>query len=427
MFERLIARAEAFGKGMMFDCHACGQCVLQKTNLICPMSCPKGLRNGPCGGTLDGKCEVYPDRQCVWCRIHKKQQKKQQTDCPVLLPSPDSALFNTSSYLNMLKGTDAYGRRPLEYLDLTPSAQSGHCLTDSRLERALQTKDFVHTCEIRSPRSASLKRFRQHAEELGPHFDAINVTAYLNGKPSLPSPLAAAELVKMGFEPIAQATCRDHTKTSFVSELINNHINGVHNCLCLTGDSYAGSPKIKQVFDMDSSLMIYEARYLRERGEVRFTGERMKNHPQCFIGAAINPFTTPDYVPIRRLKQKIAAGADFIEIQLIFDVPAFKRFMQRFVDEGLDQQVYLLAGIPVVTSKKAFAMIPQIPGVSCPPDLARRIEVAYDITATGITIAREMIEEMKACPGVSGVHLMLFGSDHSILPGVINANNAVSD
>ena len=69
MFEKTIARVEALLKGMAFDCHACGQCVLRQTGLICPMSCPKGLRNGPCGGTLRGECEVYLDKPCVWVRI----------------------------------------------------------------------------------------------------------------------------------------------------------------------------------------------------------------------------------------------------------------------------------------------------------------------------------------------------------------------
>lgn len=111
----------------------------------------------------------------------------------------------------------------------------------------------------------------KEAEVIRDHFDAVNVTAYLNGKPSVPSPRVAAELQRMGIEAIAQATCRDHTKTSFVSELINNHTSGVQNILCLTGDSYAGKPKIKQVFDMDSSLMLYEARYLREKSTVHFS------------------------------------------------------------------------------------------------------------------------------------------------------------
>jgi 5,10-methylenetetrahydrofolate reductase len=74
----------------------------------------------------------------------------------------------------------------------------------------------------------------------------------------------------------------------------------------------------------------------------------------------------------------------------------------------------------VVTSRKAFATISQIPGVYCPESLRQRIESATDIRQTGIDIAREMIAELKQCPGVSGVHLMLFGSDHSVLPEIIN-------
>ena len=62
IFEKAIARVEAWLKGTMFDCRTCGQCVLNRTGLICPMTCPKGLRNGPCGVTLNGECEVYPDK-----------------------------------------------------------------------------------------------------------------------------------------------------------------------------------------------------------------------------------------------------------------------------------------------------------------------------------------------------------------------------
>src|SRR5690606_1185640 len=130
-----------------------------------------------------------------------------------------------------------------------------------------------------------------------------------------------------------QSTCRDHTKTSFVSELIENQLNGVNNVVCLTGDAYAGTPKIKQVFDMDSSLMLYEARHVREYGRIRFTGQQMEQPPKLFLGAAINPFTNPPNVPIRRLKQKAASGADFIQTQLIFDVKRFGEFMAHVREE----------------------------------------------------------------------------------------------
>jgi methylenetetrahydrofolate reductase (NADPH) len=193
MFEKAIARIEAFAKGMVFDCHTCGQCVLNQTGLICPMSCPKGLRNGPCGGTLHGECEVYPDRPCVWIRIHQRTSRD-EVSLRGLLPSTDARLHNTSSYLNMLRGTDKPTREPLAYLSL-PSPRTGQPLqTASKLEARLKAGRFARTCEIRAPRQPVFDRFDHEAQLLREAFDAFNVTAYLNGKPSVPSPVAAGRL-----------------------------------------------------------------------------------------------------------------------------------------------------------------------------------------------------------------------------------------
>ncbi|MFQ5661218.1 MAG: methylenetetrahydrofolate reductase C-terminal domain-containing protein [Gammaproteobacteria bacterium] len=418
LLQKTVARTEAFFKGMAFDCRECGQCLLTETHLICPMSCPKGLRNGPCGGTINGLCEVYPDKECVWVRIHNRASKG-TTDLPRLNPSPDSALFHTSSYLNFLSGVDKSGRLPLEYLDLGKHRTTQPLHTASTLEQKLKQGWFVKTTEIRAPRMPNFDHVYQEAKFVKGHFDAVNVTAYLNGKPSVPSPRVAAELQKMGIEAISQATCRDHTKTSFISEIIHNHTNAVHNVLCLTGDAYAGSPKIKQVFDMDSSLMLYEARYLRETSTVQFTGETVNETPKPFLGAAINPFTTPENIPILRLKQKAAAGADFIQTQAIFDLAGFQRFMQNFCDEGLDKELFLLAGIPVLIAPGAKKMLPSVPGFKIPEAIMARFDRCGDLREEGCTFARELLHAVKAIPGVSGGHLMLLGSDHSVLPGII--------
>ena len=65
---------ERAGKGLLFGCRMCGNCLLQETAFICPMECPKGLRNGPCGGSMFGKCEVFPERDCVWTKIHERSE-----------------------------------------------------------------------------------------------------------------------------------------------------------------------------------------------------------------------------------------------------------------------------------------------------------------------------------------------------------------
>jgi 5,10-methylenetetrahydrofolate reductase len=419
MFEKTIARIEALLKGMAFDCQACGQCVLSQTGLICPMSCPKGLRNGPCGGTLHGECEVYPDKPCVWVRIHQRVSGGTSEALP-LLPSPDARLFNTSSYLNFLQGEDQAARQPLAQVDLGRHRTQQPLQTASRLEARLKSGAFVRTCEVRAPRTADFTAFRAQAMHVRDHFDAVNATAYLNAKPSLPSPIAAAELVRLGIEAVCQSTCRDHTKTSFIAELLQNQISGVHNTLCLTGDSYATIPKIKQVFDMDGALMLYEARHLRETRVVHFTGERVANAPRTFLGAAINPFTEPSDVPVRRLKQKVAAGADFIQTQLIFDMIRFGRFMEIVRAEQIDQDLFILAGIPVVTSRSALDVLPRIPGVYLPDDVMRRLAAAANVENEGIALATELARGAAHIPGVAGVHLMLFGPDHAVLPAIVD-------
>ena len=71
-----VYKLETPFKRWLFDCRSCGQCVLHYTGMTCPMTCPKELRNGPCGGVrLDGSCEVYPDRDCVWVLALQRLEK----------------------------------------------------------------------------------------------------------------------------------------------------------------------------------------------------------------------------------------------------------------------------------------------------------------------------------------------------------------
>lgn len=70
------------GQGNLWEkCAMCGQCILGQTFGICPVAlCSKGLLNGPCGGMNKGKCELDPDRDCVWALIYKEAQKNNSLD-----------------------------------------------------------------------------------------------------------------------------------------------------------------------------------------------------------------------------------------------------------------------------------------------------------------------------------------------------------
>ena len=70
-------------------CSNCGECVLDQTGCICPITrCPKGLLNGPCGGVMKGKCEVDRTRDCAWVLIYKELEKKGQLDKMKALSKP---------------------------------------------------------------------------------------------------------------------------------------------------------------------------------------------------------------------------------------------------------------------------------------------------------------------------------------------------
>jgi methylenetetrahydrofolate reductase (NADPH) len=366
---------------------------------------------------MNEMCEVYPERKCVWVRIHKRVDKGRSL--PKLLRPADPRLFFTSSYLNLFTGRDKLARTPITYLELGRNRKLQPRLTASALEQKLRNGKFVFTSEIRAPRGPDLTPVRTQAAILKGHFDAVNATAYLNGRPSMPSAMAAAELVKLGVEPIMQSVARDVTQTAFVSELVTAQLAGINNILCITGDYYKGDPCVRQVFDIDSALMLYEARHLRQTGVIHFTGQAMKLPPKPFLGCAINPFTRPANVPIRRLKQKVAAGADFVQTQLIMDIDAFGKFMQAFCEEGLDREVFLIAGVPVIISAKALEMLTSVPGVSVPPKVLERFRSTGDIVREGIAYARELICGLHDIPGVNGAHLMLFGIDHAVLPQVV--------
>ncbi len=71
--EKVVSSIEHSTKRALLDCQHCGDCGIQHVGFLCPESqCPKHIRNGQCGGSRDGMCEVYPDKQCVWVRAYDR-------------------------------------------------------------------------------------------------------------------------------------------------------------------------------------------------------------------------------------------------------------------------------------------------------------------------------------------------------------------
>ncbi len=106
--ERWFTAGERVVKEQLFGCQMCGQCALPATGYACPMSCPKQLRNGPCGGvSASGQCEVYPDLRCVWViAVERAEATGHGRDLDLLQRPVDYREAGHSSWLNYWQGRD---------------------------------------------------------------------------------------------------------------------------------------------------------------------------------------------------------------------------------------------------------------------------------------------------------------------------------
>ena len=92
-----------------FGCEE-ANCVLGHMEYVCPQTCPKQMRNGPCGGTFLGRCEVV-DKPCIWVKVMERAEATNNlAGLKTYIPPPDRRLKGTSSWINFYLERDS--RRP---------------------------------------------------------------------------------------------------------------------------------------------------------------------------------------------------------------------------------------------------------------------------------------------------------------------------
>jgi methylenetetrahydrofolate reductase (NADPH) len=219
-----------------------------------------------------------------------------------------------------------------------------------------------------------------------------------------------ALLANHGIEPVAQMTCRDRNRRAIQSDILGAAALGIKNLLCMSGDSgsLGDHPSARDVNDLDSTQLIRMARNMVDDGCLD-NGKIVTPPPDFFIGAVANPFAPPyDYRPLR-LAKKIAAGARFVQTQLVFNVDRFLDYMKKVHDIGLHEKVYILAGVgPFKSSAQANYMAKKVAGMDIPQALLKRMADTPKAAQPeeGIRICCEIIEQVREVPGVSGVHIM---------------------
>ena len=280
----------------------------------------------------------------------------------------------------------------------------------SNLAAVLESGHFAVAAELSPPRGVNLESIARQAETLRGYADAVNVTDNQAGSVRMASIPVSALLLQRGVEPVAQMTCRDRNRLGIQADLLGAAALGIRNVLCLSGDHgrWGDHPAAKNVYDLDSTHLIRLARNMVDHGCLD-NGRSIKPAPQLYVGAVANPFAPPfDYRPMR-LAKKIAAGARFIQTQLIYNVDRFRDYMARVRDLGLHDQVHILAGVgPFKSAQVAEYMATKVAGMEVPQALIDRMSKTPKAAQPeeGIEICVEIIEQVRQIPGVSGLHIM---------------------
>ena len=420
---RAFVKSEELTKSAIFGCHMCGQCILQQTALICPMRCPKGMRNGPCGGpSLDSRCEVNPDQPCIWVEIYRRSQRFGLTGRMEKLQWPvDWSLQGTSAYGNVLNGK-WFTPKWSQILDHPkPALKAG-----TNLEYALNAGRFVVTAELGPPRSANADVIRKKAELLRGKVAAVNITDNSLGTARLSSLAGCLILQEMGIEPVLQMSCRDRNRIALQSELVSAAALGIGNVLLLTGDHqrFGDDPEAMGVFDLDSDSLLALARRMRDNGEL-LSGQKIAAPPRLLLGAAANPEGEPVDLQVLRLQKKVAAGADFIQTQAIFDIDHFKQWMAGVRSLGLHKETRILVGILLLNSvERANFLREHVPGMRISDAVVDRMAKAANPKEEGKKLAQELIQSLAEIEGVAGIHVMTIAWEEAI-PEVIAPFNGL--
>jgi len=191
-------------KGPLFGCRMCGNCLLQETAFICPMECPKGLRNGPCGGSTPEHCYVDKTRPCIWYKIYERAHKMGREEKLLeVLPPLDWEKVGTEAWKDIGTCIKKNGTGKVLKSLVLDRGENRHKTWDlifrtvrqpdwwqgddkyhapaytepvSDLEKRFKAGEFVVACEIAPPLSMSTKKLVENINLVKPYVTAINFT-----------------------------------------------------------------------------------------------------------------------------------------------------------------------------------------------------------------------------------------------------------
>ena len=295
----------------------------------------------------------------------------------------------------------------------------------SQLQAALASGQFAITAEMAPPKGYDFSEQVEVANLLKDRVHGINVTDMQSACLKASSLGLCAHLKQAGLEPILQITGRDRNRMAIMGDILSAASFGIDTMLALTGDHpvVGDCKQSKPVYDLDSVGILNMLSRMEETGCDCGGNPLTGGAPKFFKGAAVTPVYEPMILQINKLRQKVEAGAGYIQTQGIFDIESLKRFMDA-VDEA-NITVPIMAGIiPLKTAGMAKFMNENVPGIAVPQDQIDRLAAATEEGKTtgvkglpgklGMELAAELIAQIKTenlCPGV---HIMAIGAEKNV-------------
>ena len=295
----------------------------------------------------------------------------------------------------------------------------------SLLKTALENGQFAVTAEMAPPKGYDFTECVETAQLLKGKVHGVNVTDMQSACLKASSLGLCIKLKQAGVEPILQMTGRDRNRMAIMGDILSAAAFGIDTMLALTGDhTVVGDCKSsKPVYDLDSVGILEMLSEMEATGADCGGNPITGGAPAFFKGASVTPVYEPQILQINKLRQKVEAGAKYIQTQGIFDLESLKRFMDAVDKAGIS--VPIMAGIiPLKAAGMAKFMNENVPGIAVPQEQIDRLAAAAEEgkekgvkglpAKLGIEMAAELIAQIKTenlCPGV---HIMAIGAEKNV-------------
>ena len=295
----------------------------------------------------------------------------------------------------------------------------------SILKEALESGKFGVTAEMAPPKGYDFTEQMESAELLKGKVHAVNVTDMQSASLKATGLGLCIKLKQAGVEPILQMTGRDRNRMALMGDALAAASFGIDTMLALTGDHpvVGDCKESKPVYDLDSVGILKMLTEMEETNCDCGGNELAGGAPKFYKGASVTPVYEPVYLQINKLRQKVEAGAMYIQTQGIFDLEVFKRFLDMVDSVGI--KTHIMAGIiPLKSAGMAKYMNENVPGIAVPQDMIDRLAAAAAEgkekgvkglpTQLGIEMAAEMIAKIKDEHLCDGVHIMAIGAEKNV-------------